>query len=83
MLIREMEERDLETAYYDPTDDKYGVKKITDTRTKRLSLRHLNRLKKLRAVQELERVQQADLLSVMYGAPDAEAEGGAPGGMGF
>jgi predicted RNA-binding protein with PUA-like domain len=81
MLLMELEQQDIETAYYDPQRDEINVRKPTDTRKPVLLLRDINRLKKMRAVQELERMQRADLLSVMYGAPEEPAGGGGP--MGF
>lgn len=83
MLLFELEKQDIETGYYDPSEDKYGTRKLTDVRKKRLFLKSLNKLKKMRAVQELERLKREDLLSVMYAVPNPEEGGGGPIGGGF
>jgi len=82
MTLLELEDQDLKTAYYDPLDDKYNVRNPTQTRVPVLTLKAINRLKRLRAVQALEFVKKQDLLKTMYGAPAEEGGLGAPG-MGF
>jgi len=75
-----LDQQDLDTAIYDPSRDEIGVRTMSDTRKQKLTLRHLNRLKKIRALQKLENLKREDLLGIMYAAPD-EAAGGM-GGMG-
>ena len=78
----ELEDRDIMTGYYDPAEDKLNIRNTSQTRVPTLSLRHLNRLKKMRALKKLEDLKRQDLLGVLY-AP-AEPEGGAvPGGAPF
>ncbi len=81
MLLMELEKQDIETGYYDPSEDKYGTRKLTDVRKNRIFLKSLNKLKKIRAVQELERIKRQNLLSVMYATPDTEGGGGPIGGF--
>lgn len=53
--------------FYDPTDDEYNKADIQYTRKPRLTLRMINRLKKMRSVKELEMSKKRELLSTMYG----------------
>jgi hypothetical protein len=80
-LIEFLDQDDLNTAYYDPAEDKVGVRKPSDTRKdpQKLTLKSLNRLKKIRALRRLERLKREDLLTIMY-APAEDA--GMGGGMG-
>ena len=70
------------TGYYDPAEDKLNARKITDTRKPVLTLRALNRLKKMRALKKLEDMKRQDLLGIIYAAPE-EAAGGGMGGSPF
>lgn len=80
MKLFEFEEQDISTGYYDPAADNIQKRKLSDTRKPVLRLRDLNRLKKMRALQQLEKLEREDLLAVMYAQPD-EPEGGGMGGM--
>lgn len=53
---------------------------VDDSRKPSLSLKHLNKLRKIRAIKRLEAVERQRRLELMYGKND-ENEGG--GGMGF
>ena len=57
---------------YDPDSDELQTADIMDTRKDRLTLRDLNRLKKLRAFRKLEMLKRQDTLSTIYGQPEAE-----------
>lgn len=81
MKLFEFDSDDLQTAYYDPATDELQKRHLADTRKPVLTLRHLNRLKKVRALQNLESVKRQDLLAIMYGAP-ADDSGGMGMGMG-
>lgn len=65
-------------GYYDPTDDEFTRRSISDTRKPALKLRDLNKLKKIRAMRKLERLKRQDLLSTMYGAGEEGGFGGGP-----
>jgi hypothetical protein len=81
-LLEFLDQKDIETAVYDPAQDQTGVRTPADTRKPRLTLRHLNRLKKIRALRKLENLKREDLLGIMYSAPDEGAGGlGAPPGF--
>lgn len=79
-LTEFLDQQDIDTAIYDPSKDEAGVRTPSDTRKTKLTLRHLNRLKKVRALRKLENLKREDLLGIMYGAPD-EAAGGMPPGF--
>lgn len=82
-LLEFLDQQDFETALYDPSGDEVGVRVPTDQRKPTLTLRHLNRLKRIRALHKLEALKREDLLTIMYGAPDEEQGGmGMGGGMG-
>lgn len=70
-------DQDLQTGYYNSSEDKLNARKPNDTRKPVLSLKHLSRLKKMRAVKKLEDFKHEDLLQTMYGIPDEPA--GPPG----
>lgn len=76
-LLEFLDQQDYETALYDPSEDEVSRRVPNDTRKQKLSLRHLNRLKRLRALNKLEGLKREDTLAVMYAAPD---EGGGMGG---
>lgn len=79
MKLFELENSEVSTGYYDPTSDSMGIRKMSDTRKPLLTLRKINRLKKMRALRQLDDLKRQDLLSVMYAVPDeADAGGGFP-----
>ena len=69
---------EVEATYYTPEDDKYSQLQLDDTRRPRITLAHLNKLKKMRAARQLENLVRRDVLELIYGAP-AEEAGGMPG----
>ena len=73
-----MKTSEFQGQYYDPTEDEYNRSEITKTRGPRLTLRHLNKLKKMRAAKDLENLVREDFLEVIYGAT---SEGPPGGGM--
>jgi predicted RNA-binding protein with PUA-like domain len=77
--LLEFQQEEIATGYYDPAADKIERRELDDTRKPVLKLRDLNRLKKMRALQQLERLKREDLLAIMYAAPE---DGGGMGGMG-
>lgn len=81
MKLFELDQNDISTGYYDPNEDKINGRSLSDTRKPKITLRKINRLKKMRALRQLEKLKRQDLLSVMYGAPEPDA-GGMGGGLG-
>ena len=66
-------------AYYDPEKDEQSKAKLTDTRRPRLTLKHLNTLRRIKEIRKLELLGRKESLSRIYGMP--AAEGGMPPGM--
>jgi predicted RNA-binding protein with PUA-like domain len=60
-------------GYYDPKADVVAAARQDDTRKARVTLKDLNRLKKMRAQRKLQSLKREDLMSVMYATPE---EGG-------
>ena len=72
---------DSQFGYYDPLEDELSKASLQQTRRKRLTLRELNKIKKIQATRRLEMLQRQDTLELIYGTP--EQEQGGPGGMPF
>lgn len=83
MKLIEFAEQDLATGFYDPAEDKINQRHLGDTRKPKLTLRHLNRLKKMRALKQLEALKREDVLTIMYGATDDQGGGFGGGGGGM
>lgn len=62
---------------YDASSDTLNAADIMDTRKNKLTLKDLNKLKKLRAFRRLEDLKRQDTLGIIYGEP---ADGGDEGG---
>jgi hypothetical protein len=80
-LLEFLDQQDLETALYDPSQDEVSNRVPNDTRKPVLTLRHLNRLKRLRALDRLEGLKREDLLGIIYAIPDEDAGMGGPPGF--
>jgi len=75
-----MKAKDLLCEFYDPADDTLGQAKMDDTRRPRLTMLHIQKLRKARDAEKYEKAQHLEFLPDMYGqAP--EMSGGAPGGL--
>lgn len=59
--------------YYDDEDNDYGNRKIDDARRSRLTLKHLNRLRKQREVHNVEHANRTKKVKTIY-AQAASAE---------
>jgi hypothetical protein len=70
-----MKAKDLLVEFYDPADDKLGQAKMDDTRRPRLTMTHLQKLRKSRDAEKYEKAQHLDFLPDMY-APAPDAGGG-------
>jgi hypothetical protein len=73
-----MRANEFEMGYQDNAKDEFSQSHISDTRKSRtrLTLKHLNKLKKMRAAQDLENHMRMDTLEIIYGAPSEEAGAG-------
>jgi hypothetical protein len=72
-----MKANELLFEFYHPEDDELDVMKLNDTRRPRLTLLHIQRLRKSRDAERLDRAQHLELLPDMYAPmPDMSAGGG-------
>ena len=80
MKINEIiNEEDTTDGYWSGANDKIETRGEHDVRKIHLTLKHLNRLRKLREIKKLDLLKSKSLLEPQYGAP----AGGAGGGLGF
>lgn len=69
-------ESPMPKGMYDPREDEVSTAHLDDTRKSRLTLRDLNRLKKLRAFRKLQDLKRRDSLSTIYGQGEGDDDGG-------
>jgi len=55
--------------------DNFSTYHMKDNRKPRFTLRHLNKLKKMRAAQDLENHIRSDTLEIMYSSPPEQEQG--------
>lgn len=67
-----MKSREFLKEFYDEKDDDYTVVNIDHRRRPRITLRHLQKLRKTRGIEELEQKQRIDDVAYIYGRPDTE-----------
>lgn len=79
MNINELYEA-VDDSLYDPVDDKSYIK-MNDTRRAKLTLRHLNKLRKYRVFKQSEMEQRDAIAAIIYQMPDEQEPSG--GGLGF
>jgi hypothetical protein len=60
------------TEMYDEEDDNYTVVDIDHKRRPRITLRHLQKLRKTRSIEDLEQKQRIDDVAYIYGRPSEE-----------
>lgn len=70
-----VEAEEPDTSLYDPNQDELRKAHLDDTRKPSLTLRMINRLKKMRASKRVEQAKKQEFLGVMYGKPKGEDEG--------
>lgn len=66
----------MPSGMYDASSDTVSTANMMDTRKNKLTLRDLNKLKKLRAFRRLETLKRQDSLSIIYGETDDDGGGG-------
>lgn len=59
---------------YDPVNDRLSRAELDDTRKPRLTLRHINKLRKMREAKKLDLKDERQLYQTMYGIPPAAPE---------
>ena len=55
--------------YYEAEDDEYNNRKIDDVRRSRLTLKHLNRLRKQREIHKVEHATRLERVQKIYRSP--------------
>jgi hypothetical protein len=68
--------RELLVEFYNPADDKLGQAKMDDTRRPRLTMLHLQKLRKSRDAERFEKEQHLDFLPDMYGVSSTPDQSG-------
>lgn len=71
-----MKAREMLVEFYDPADDTLGQAKMDDTRRPRLTMTHLQKLRKSRDAEKYEKAQHINFLPDMYGASAEPQAGG-------
>ena len=59
-------------GYYDASEDTYNQMDSKKVRQQKLTLRMLNRLKRIRKTRKLEQTLKREILGAMYGVPKEE-----------
>lgn len=67
---------EFDAEYQDTGKDKFDQLSVAKPRQPKFTLRHLNRLKKMRSAQDLEGLMRMDTLEVIYGSSDEQEAGG-------
>ena len=67
-----MRSKEFLSEMYDEQQDKYNVINIDHKRRPRITLRHLQKLRKTRSIEDLEQKQRVDDVAYIYGQPDQE-----------
>ena len=67
--------KELLVEFYDPADDNLGQAHMDDTRRPRLTMVHLQKLRKSRDVEKYERTQHMEFLPNMYGQSSEQSNG--------
>jgi hypothetical protein len=67
-----MKSTEFLTEIYDENDDNYTIVDIDHKRRPRITLRHLQKLRKTRSIEDLEQKQRIDDVAYIYGRPDEE-----------
>lgn len=71
-----MKTKDIITENYDMEDDEYMKAELSDTRRPRLTIRHLNKLRKLKDARTIQDQERSVFVKKMYGAAPAGDGGG-------
>lgn len=70
-----MRAAELLVEFYNPEDDQLGQTKMDDTRRPRLTMLHIQKLRKSRDVEKYDKSQHLEFLPDMYGAPPPDSGG--------
>jgi hypothetical protein len=64
-----MKQDEIQKNPFQTVDDQESMLHLGDTRKPKLTLRHLNKLRKMKELRRFEKLQQHDFLEIMYGVP--------------
>ena len=67
--MRLNEVSNFQDSMYDPEEDKFHQEQKMDTRRPRLTLEHLNKIRKMREIRKLEMEQRKELYKTIYARP--------------
>ena len=67
-----MRSNDILNEYYDAEENNFANREIDDVRKQRLTLKHLNRLRKQREVHNIEHATRVDKIKKIYAKPPAQ-----------
>jgi hypothetical protein len=64
--------KDILNEYYDAENDDISNRKIDDVRKSRLTLKHINRLRKQREVHNVEHATRVERVKKIYARPPSQ-----------
>ena len=64
-----MRSNDILNEYYDAEENKFANREIDDVRKQRLTLKHINRLRKQREVHNIEHATRVEKIKKIYAKP--------------
>jgi len=67
--VMKMRSTEILNEYYDAEEDNYNNRQIDDTRKGRLTLKHINRLRKQREVHNIEHASRMENIKKVYAKP--------------
>ena len=67
-----MRSTEILKEYYDAEDDNYNNRQADDVRKSRLTLKHINRLRKQREVHNIEHASRMERIKKIYAKPPAQ-----------
>jgi hypothetical protein len=66
-----MRSNEFLVEYYEAEDNEYENRKIDDVRRNRLTLKHLNRLRKQREIHNVEHASRMEKIQKVYSIPQS------------
>jgi len=71
-----MNANELDPSYRNVNNDKIMQRNVKDSRKPTITLKTLNKLKKMRAAKDLDELMRGDFLEIIYGGTDEQSQGG-------
>ena len=68
----QMRSNEFLVEYYDAEEDEYSNRKIDDVRRSRLTLKHINRLRKQREIHKTEHASRTQRVQQIYRRPSGQ-----------